>query len=167
MTADPERRPERQPLSEVVRGPTPKPPLGPPHDAYATLGLGVFFAGALFFIGYGRTVNDWIGWTGMILSLAAVIACFQYFIRAYGLRTRGWNENMPTGAYFAMFFAFMFTTQFVAPAIYVQYAGESTLGLIISYLGLSALVVAPFRMALGHAPKPEVPAEEPSVTEGQ
>lgn len=165
MTTDPERGSERRPLSEVVKGPQPKPPLGPPHDGYATFGLGVFSAVALFFIGYARTVDDWIGWTGMILSLAAVVACFYYFGRAYGFRNRGWNEDMPTGAYFAMFFGFMFAMQFVAPAIYVHYAGESTLGLVVSYLSLSALVIAPMRLALGKAPQPEIPVEDSSSTD--
>ena len=162
MRTSPGSSGERQRLSEVVKGPQPKPPLGPPHDAWATIGLTVFFAAGMFFIGYGRTENDWIGWTGMIISFAALIATFQYFIRAYGFRSRGWSENIPTGAYVAGFFGFFFTAQMVAPAIYSQFAGESTLALVGSYLAVAALLIAPLRAALGHAPKPEPSAEDHS-----
>lgn len=161
MTTAPERRPERQPLSEVVKGPQPKPPLGPPHDAWATIGLGVFFASGLLFTGYVRTEGDWIGWTGFALSFAALIAAGQYFIRAYGFNSRGWSENVPTGAYFAAFFAFFFVTQMVAPAVYSEYAGRSTMALIASFLALSAMAVAPLRMALGRA-APEPPSQDSS-----
>lgn len=138
-------------LSEAVKEPTPQPPLGPPHDAYATVCLGVFFAAGLFFMGYGRTENGWIGWTGMIVSFAALIASVQYFIRAYGFSPRGSIYESMGGAKVLVFFAFFFTAGLVAPAIYTQYAGESTLALVLGFLAIAVLAVAPMRAALGQA----------------
>ncbi|TLP98491.1 hypothetical protein FEF26_04860 [Nesterenkonia salmonea] len=147
---------ERQSLSDAVKDPDPKPPLGPPHDAWATVGLAVFFASGLYFVGHSRAENDWIGWSGLILSFAALLTSLHYFVRAYGFRSKGWQENIPTGAYFALFFAFFSTISFVAPALYNQFAEESRLGLVLSLLSVSALTVATLRAALGHAPKPEI-----------
>lgn len=157
MSANTGKAQERQLLSEAVQEPEPKPPLGPPHDTWATIGLAVFFASGLFFTGYGRTENDWIGWTGMIASFAALVASVQYFIRAYGFRSRRGHWNIPVGTYLATFFGFFFAGQFVAPALYVQYAGESALAMVVSFLAVSALAVAPMRAALGTAPKTTQP----------
>lgn len=155
---EPQDTQQRQPLSEAVQDRPPKPPLGPPHDAFATICLAACFAAGLFFSGYGRTENDWIGWTGLIVSLGATVLSLHYFIRAYGFRTKGWQEGIPTGAYFALFFGFFFTFSLVAPAIYSGYAGQSTIALVGSLVAVSALPVAGLRAALGKAPHPPAAA---------
>lgn len=64
----------RRSLSEAVQGPQRKPALGPPHDVYAAVGLTFAGAGMLFFAGRARVEWDALGWTGMLICCAALVA---------------------------------------------------------------------------------------------
>ncbi|WP_150461904.1 hypothetical protein [Nesterenkonia ebinurensis] len=154
MSAETENKQQRQLLSEAAKEPPPKPPLGPPHDAWATVLLTLTAASFLFFAGYTRAEWNTVGWTGFILSAVASIGTVQYFIRAYGFKSRRWQEDVPTGGFFAFFIAFGATTMFITEAIYRQLVEESLFALVIGFLGLATMLVVPVRMALGHAPKP-------------
>lgn len=137
-----------------LKEPAPKPPLGRPHDAYATVFLVVFFAAAMFFTAYNRAEASWMGWVGMSGSLAALGVSFQYFIRSYGYANRG-PIRIPLGAGFSAFVAFMFAGWIVAPALHAQLFGENLPALIVSYLVIAILTFAPMRIALGEAPDRE------------
>ncbi|WP_300343692.1 hypothetical protein [Nesterenkonia sp.] len=54
-----EREPQRQSLSDSVAEPAPKPPLGRPHDAWATVCLTVSVAALFLFFGRMASQLDW------------------------------------------------------------------------------------------------------------
>ena len=141
---------ERILLSEAVQEPKPKPALGPPHDTYATVGITLAFAGALFFAGRTSVVTDALGWTGMIVSFAVAIAVVFYFQRACGVGSRGWG-NAPMGAVMSAIFGFMVVLQLVPAALYGQYFQESLLGYSMACLALAMLTGGILRAALGKA----------------
>ena len=140
----------RRSLSEAVQEPRPKPALGPPHDTYATVGITLAFAGALFSAGRTSVVTDALGWTGMIVSFAVAIAVMFYFQRAYGFGSRGWG-NAPMGAGMSAMFGFMVVLQLVPAALYGQYFQESLLGYSMACLALAMFTVGILRAALGKA----------------
>lgn len=141
-------------LSEAVQEKPAKPPLGPPHDAYATAGSSLTFSAALFCAGRANVVGDPVGWIGMIVSFAAAIAFAYYFMRAYGLASRGWG-NVSFGSALASYFGFMFVLQFVPAALYEQYFHQSLLGYSVSCLAVAALPIAVLRASLGPARHPD------------
>lgn len=141
---------ERMLLSVAAQEPRPKPALGPPHDTYATVGMTLAFAGAMFFAGRTSVVTDALGWTGMLVSFAVAIAVVLYFQRAYGFAPRGWG-NTPMGAVMSAIFGFMVVLQLVPAALYGQYFQQSLLGYSMACLALAMLTVGILRAALGKA----------------
>lgn len=148
MTADGQK--DRRLLSEAVQEPRPKPALGAPHDAYATVCLTVAIAAAVFFTGRASGEDDALGWIGMLTSFAVVIIAMYYFQRAYGFASRGW-ENAPMGAMVSAYFGVMLLMRFVPAALYQQYFHESLLAYSLSCLAVAALPMAVLRTALGQA----------------
>ena len=146
------------PSHELPSGPArkapPKPPLGPPHDTYATLALSLAFAAALFFAGQFQGGEGRLTWVGMLASLAVAIAGVFYFLRAYGFASRG-RGHVPRGAMVAGVFGFMYVQQFVPAALYEEYFHESVLAYSLSCLAVAALPVAVLRGALGKASSPK------------
>lgn len=128
----------------------PKPALGPPHDTYAALGMTLVVAGALFFGGRAQVVDDAVGWTGMLVSLAAAVGLTFYFQRAYGFSSRG-KGHAPMGAVAAAIFGFMVVLQFVPAALYEQYFQQSLLGYSMACIALGMLPVGILRAGLGRA----------------
>lgn len=151
------RRDESDPTEAASRRGR-RAPLGPPHDVYATLGLTVAFAAALFFDGRVSAEADAWGWIGMIASLAAAVGFFCYFQRAYGFASRGsldegWGRA-PTGAVIAIFFAFFYVMGFIPEALYQGYFEASLLAYSVSCLALATLPLALLRASLGQATAP-------------
>ncbi|MGJ9404826.1 hypothetical protein ACHABQ_00680 [Nesterenkonia aurantiaca] len=126
-------------------------PLGPPHDAYATVGLTVASAAALFFNGRVRAQADALGWIGMIVSLVAIVGLISYLQRAYGFSPRGGWGGVPTGAVIASFFGSFYIMQFIPAALYEAYFEESLLGYTVSCLALAMVVFGFLRAGLGRA----------------
>lgn len=151
MTTDGQK--DRMLLSEAVQEPQPKPPLGAPHDAYATLCLTVVIMAVVFFTGRASGEDDALGWIGMITSFAVVIVATYYFQRAYGFSSRSW-ENSPMGAMVSTYFGIMLILRFVPAALYQQYFHESLLAYSLSCLTVAALPIAVLRAALGKAGSP-------------
>lgn len=143
-------RTHKRSLSESVRGPVPKSALGPPHDAYAAVGLTLAGAAVLFFVGRARVESDAVGWTGMIASLIVVIALVHYLQRAYGLSSSEWGR-VPAGAALAAMVGFMLAMQVLPVALYEQYFYESLFGYSLVCLALAMFSVGLFRAALGPA----------------
>lgn len=147
-----------KPSTEGMPTSKPKPPLGPPHDAFATALIVISFAAVIYFLGDPKDELAWLSWSALILCLATLIGSFQYFIRAYGFASQGWNENTPMGITFFFPASLIFLSMLIAPALHTAFADESLFGLVLSCLALAVLIMAPFRMALGKAPSPESPS---------
>lgn len=152
-------------LSEAVQGPQPKPALGPPHDVYAAVGLTFAGAGMLFFAGRARVEWDALGWTGMLICCAALVAIVLYFQRAYGFSSTGWG-NSTTGAGLAAMLGFMIVLQFVPAALYAQIFDDSLFGYVVVCLGFAMFGVGILRAALGAAEAPPRPDETESGSPG-
>lgn len=140
----------RRSLSEAVQEPRPKPALGPPHDAYATVGFTLAVAAVLFFTGRASGEADVLGWSGMLVSFVVTIALMYYFQRAYGFASHGWG-NAPMGAVMAAIFVVMLVLRYVPAALYGQYFHESLLAYSVSCLAVAALPFAVLRAAVGKA----------------
>ncbi len=133
-----------------------KPPLGPPHDAYAAFWAAIALAIFLFFVGRLQVEGDWLGWTGFGVTVCGLYLAGYYFQRAYGFSNKGWHE-LPRGAIASLLMCAVFGIQFIPSALYAQYFSESIFGLSLIYLTLAVLIVAPIRVTLGKAQTP--PAE--------
>lgn len=139
---------------ESGRKASPKPPLGPPHDTYATLALTLAFAASLFFAGRFQGGEGRLTWVGMLACLAVAVAAVFYFQRAYGFASRG-RGTVPRGSLVAGVFGFIYIQQFVPGALYQEYFHESVLVYSLTCLAVAALPVAVLRGTLGNASSPE------------
>lgn len=133
-----------------VQEPAPKPALGPPHDTWATLFAVLGLASMFFFFGRVHVVNDWIGWSGLMVSAVVGFACLRYFHRAYGFAWR-WLGNPVNGAGLMAIFGTTLMISMVSSAMYEQYAGENMLALVLSCLAMAMAIVGALRVGLGKA----------------
>lgn len=139
-------------FSEAGKAKPPKPPLGPPHDTYATLILTLGVAAAFFTSGVAQ--GSTLGWVGMLVSLTMAVAAVFYLQRAYGFASRGWGP-VPVGARSAGAFCFVLVYALVPSALYEQYFQDSLFAYTVTCLAVAALPIAILRGALGKASVPE------------